>query len=431
MSEKEEVSREQIGDTLKSINEALINSKLPTKMKGEIKEEYEELKTFILDARPARIAIVGRRGAGKSSLINAIFGEMRAEIGDVKAQTGIGKWYTYESDLGALEILDTRGLGEGDKPEEHISKDTSLEEVKASIRQTTPDAILFLSKAKDVSSRIDEDMDNLLELKKMIQAEYEYDVPIIGLVTQVDELSPKSVAQPPFDHEVKQKNIADAVEMLSTKLRDTVSAPVTVIPICCYLEFVDNEIEYDIRWNVDALLDYLIEKLPKEAQMILAKLSKVKSVQRKIAKRIGASVAAITATVGAAPIPLADLPVITGLQVVMVTTIAMISGRKANKKTVFEFFGALGINVGVGFAFRTIARQLVRIIPVAGNAVSGIIASAGTYALCEAAIVYFIDGKSIDSVKETYKSVFFKKKAPINLEETEEYTESDTEKAEQ
>ena len=64
-----------------------------------------------------------------------------------------------------------------------------------------------------------------------------------------------------------------------------------MIPICCYVEFENNEIVYDIRWNVDTLLDYLIEQLPNEAQMILARLSKVKAVQRKVAKRIGKVIA--------------------------------------------------------------------------------------------------------------------------------------------
>ncbi|ONG66639.1 hypothetical protein BKK42_01400 [Bacillus cereus] len=410
MSNHENAKFDQIDDLLKSIYKALEGSKLPGKIKEKIKEELEQLKEFTLDARPARIAIVGRRGAGKSSFINAIFSEMRAEIGDVKARTGIGKWHTYKSDSGNLEILDTRGLGEADRPEEEISEVSAIEEVQASIKEKCPDVILFLSKAKEVSSRIDEDMMQLLELKRTIQLEHEYDVPIIGVVTQVDELSPKSVSIPPFNHEVKQKNIAEAIDVLSTKLCDAVSSPVKVIPICCYVEFENNEIVYDIRWNVDTLLNYLIEQLPNEAQMILARLSKVKAVQRKVAKRIGKGIAGVTGAIGASPIPLADLPIITSLQMAMVTSIALISGRKVDKKGVIEFFAALGLNVATGFVLRQAARQLLKLIPGAGNVISGAIASAGTYALCEAAIGYFIDEKSMSSVKETYKGVYDTKK---------------------
>ncbi|GAE37507.1 GTPase family protein [Halalkalibacter akibai] len=401
---------QQIDELLHSIYEALMNSRIPQKIKGKVNEEINNLKSFTLDARPARIAIVGRRGAGKSSLINAIFSEMRAEIGDVKATTGMGKWHTYKSDLGSLEILDTRGLGEADKPEEEISQSSALEEVKASIKEKCPDAILFLCKAKEVSARIDEDLGQLLELKNHIESQHDYNVPIIGAVTQVDELSPKKPDIPPFDHPVKQKNIADSIEILSTKLRDVVSIPVKVIPICCYLEFENNKISYDIRWNVDTLLDYLIEQLPNEAQVVIARLAKIRTVQKKVARKIGASVAGVTGLIGANPIPGSDLPVITGLQTAMVTTIALIGGKKIDQKGVIEFFSALGVNVVAGLALRQVARQLVKFIPIAGNVISGVIATAGTYALCEAAIAYFIEEKSADSVRETYKKVFDKKK---------------------
>ena len=410
MSHKEDIQHEQMDDLLKFIYDILPESKLSKKVKDKLIMELEKLKAFALDARPARIAIVGRRGAGKSSLINAIFGEMRAEIGDVKARTGMGKWHTYQSDSGNLEILDTRGLGEADKPEEESLEKSAIEEVKASIIEKCPDVILFLCKAKEVSARIDEDLSQLLELKETIQAEHDYDVPIIGVVTQVDELSPKSADKPPFDHPVKQKNIADATDVLSVKLRDKVSNPVKVIPVCCYVEFEGNEIVYDIRWNIDYLVDYLIEQLPNEAQMILARLSKKKSIQKKLARRIGSSIAGATGLVGVSPIPGADLPIVTGLQMMMVTTIARISGNKTDKRTVIKFFSALGLNVGAGFAFRQLARQLVKVIPVAGNAISGVVASAGTYALCEASIAYFIDEYSIENVKETYKNIFKSKK---------------------
>lgn len=262
---------------------------------------------------------------------------------------------------------------------------------------------MFLSKAKEVSARIDEDLAQLLELKKTIAKEHNYDVPIVGIVTQVDELSPKSVDKPPFDNEAKQKNISEAMDVLSEKLNSIISSPVKVIPICCYIEFEGEEIVYDIRWNVDKLIEYLIDKLPNEAQLIFAKLTKVKNAQKKVARKIGASVAGITGLIGANPIPIADLPVITGLQTTMIISIALIGGNKVDKKGVGEFLGALGVNVAAGFALREAARQLVKLIPVAGGAVSGAVAAAGTYALCESAIAYFIDKEPIKVVKENYR----------------------------
>ena len=400
----------QMDDLFKFILSNVDKSKISKKNKSKIKEEIMGLQSFVVGARPARIAVVGRRGAGKSSLINAIFGELRAEVGDYKSQTGSGEWYLFENELGGIDILDTRGLGESHLPEESTLADNPMEEVKRSISTKCPDVILFLCKGKEAGSRIDEDIEQLAELKKVIYEKHMYEVPIVGIVTQVDELAPVSASEPPFDHEKKQENIQATVQMLEDKIKELITVPVTVIPVCAYMEFEDGQLVYDRRWNIDMLLDYLITELPKEAQVIIAKLSKVKTVQKKLARNIGKSVMSVTGLVGATPVPIADMPIITGLQLSMIGTIAMISGRKLNRSTIIQFIGAMGVNVGIGMALRTVSRQLVKVFPGAGSVISGTIASAGTYALCEAAIAYFIDRKSEEESRHIYEKEFEKEK---------------------
>lgn len=404
MDEQKEGLYQQLEDLFKTVLGNVDKLKVSSKNKSHIREEIIGLQSFVVGARPARIAIVGRRGAGKSSLINAIFGEERATVGDYTSQTGAGKWYLFENELGGIDILDTRGLGESHRPQEGTEADTPIEEVKKSIAGKCPDVILFLCKGKEVGARIDEDLLQLKELKREILVKHAYEVPIIGIVTQVDELAPASVTEAPFNDIKKQENIAATVKILEEKMTEIIAVPVQVIPISAYVEYETCEIVYDRRWNIDLLLDYLITELPREAQVIIAKLSKVKSVQKKLARNIGKSVMGVTGLIGATPVPIADLPIITGLQLSMIGTIAMISGKKLNKKTLIEFLGAMGVNVGVGVALRTISRQLVKLIPGAGSVISAGIASAGTYALCEAAIAYFIDNKSKEEAKEMYET---------------------------
>lgn len=410
MKEKKSVIQ-QMEDLFQFILNNVDQSKISGKNKTHIKEEVIGLQSFVVGARPARIAIVGRRGAGKSSLINAIFGEKKAEVGDYTSQTGSGKWYLFENELGGIDILDTRGLGESQRPEEATETESPMEEVKRSITTKCPDVILFLCKGKEVGGRIDEDVEQLLQLKNDIYDKHMYKVPIVGIVTQVDELAPASNSEPPFDDPKKQENIAATKAMLEGKLKELITTPVNVIPVSAYVEYENGEITYDRRWNIDLLLDYLIMELPREAQVLIAKLSKVKTVQKKLARQIRKSVMTVTGLVGATPVPIADMPIITGLQLSMIGTIAMISGKKLNRKTVMQFLGAMGVNVGVGMALRGISRQLVKIFPGAGSVISGTIASAGTYALSEAAIAFFIDRKSETEAKQIYDKAFEEEKA--------------------
>ncbi len=411
MNEDKDGLNRQMKDLFQFILKNVDKSKVSVKNKTLIREEIKSLQSFVLGARPARLAIVGRRGAGKSSVINAFFGELKADVGDYKSQTGAGKWYLFENELGGIDILDTRGLGESHAPDESVETQTPIEEVKQSIKEKCPDVILFLCKAKEVGARIDEDLHQLLQLKKDVLTIHQYDVPIVGIVTQVDELAPVSVSTPPFTDEKKQENIQATVQLLQEKITEIITTPVSVIPTCSYVEYNDDgSISYDRRWNIDILLDYLMRKLPEEAQVILAKLSKVKSVQKKLARKIGRSITGVTGLVAATPVPIADMPVITGLQLSMIGTIAMISGEKLNRKALTKFLGAMGVNVGVGFALRTISRQLVKVFPGAGNVISAGIASAGTYALCEAAISYFIDRKSTEEARKVFDEEFVKNK---------------------
>src|SRR6201985_2278619 len=81
--------------------------RLPLDVAKDLRVRIATLRTVVLDKRPPALVLVGRRGAGKWSLVNALFGAKLAELGHVTAQTGRGRWYDYERDGGAMSILDT------------------------------------------------------------------------------------------------------------------------------------------------------------------------------------------------------------------------------------------------------------------------------------------------------------------------------------
>ena len=83
-------------------------------------------------------------------------------------------------------------------------------------------------------------------------------------------------------------------------------------------------------------------------------------------------------------IPGVDLPVLTLNQARLVLRIALAHGQH-RQCTRGELLGV----VGTGFGLRAVARELLDVVPVAGWAVKGAVAYAGTRAVGEAAVRYF------------------------------------------
>jgi predicted GTPase len=388
-------------------------ARLPESLGLTTKNELVILKELLMDARPPKLMILGRRGAGKSSLINAIFGEKVAATGSVLSETGRPAWYSYPSERGEMKILDTRGLGDRTRPESANFQD-ALEEIFAVLLDDWPDAILFLCKAKDVDSHIAQDIANIEAVRKFIAEKHRYEAPVVAVVTQVDELDPKRV-EPPYENETKRSNIETAVRAIQEALTERGIALARVIPVSTYAEYEKDEKVYDNYWNVDVLIDYLVEVLPRSAQVQMARLTRLRAVQEKMARKMTAAAAAVAGGIAAAPIPVADILPITALQIGLISGIAYVSGREMSKSAAREFLVALGVNVGAAFVLREGARALAKFVfPGVGSAVSAGIAFAGTWGLGEAAIAYFIEKRPIEEARERFKRKKKEKEIPSN-----------------
>jgi uncharacterized protein (DUF697 family) len=87
-------------------------------------------------------------------------------------------------------------------------------------------------------------------------------------------------------------------------------------------------------------------------------------------------------------IPGADFPVLTLNQIRMVLRIAAAHGEELDRERAFEVLSV----VAAGLGFRTVARQLVGLVPGFGWAVKGGVAYGATLAVGEAAVAYFAAG---------------------------------------
>jgi len=96
------------------------------------------------------------------------------------------------------------------------------------------------------------------------------------------------------------------------------------------------------------------------------------------ARRNGIAAAAIF-------IPGVDMPLLTVNQIRLVLAIARAYGEQVDLNRLPELLGV----VGAGFVFRTVARELLDLVPVAGWATKGAVAYTGTVAIGRAAERYF------------------------------------------
>lgn len=272
-------------ELLKYIQQQIDKLPIPDSKKVAMQKKLLSLKQMTLEAREPRIALIGRRGSGKSSLINALFGSERQFVSSVQAGTGKGKWLWYPNEEEKkIRLLDSRGLGESEKPTEEVTAETPLEELTKALSEEQPDVFLFLVKAKEADARIQEDLAELNQLRETVKKLHHYDVPVICVVTQVDELDPPHYKQLPLDgNPRKAKNIVAVTDLMKKRFAEAEIPLLTVIPVCSYIDFdeEDGSILYDMRWNIDRLASYLVDSLPNETKLKMAKEVQILSAKKR------------------------------------------------------------------------------------------------------------------------------------------------------
>jgi len=354
--------------------ESLI-AKLPEALQKPISKEMATLKNLFLRQRSPRIVIAGEAGSCKAHVLNALF---NAEVLGAN-EASISGWHEYHSGRGAIRVLDAR-------------QPVAENAVRNALADEAPDIFLFVRSTPGVDDALAGEIANFNALLEFENARGSQREAVIGVLIRNDAAADVEQAREQL-HACLHTKAA-----VSERLAATLGVTAMRFRLDGSLDTASIE-----RGSAEHLAQVISEELPEEARLEMARLCGVREVQLKIAQTLIKAVTAMCATIGVQPIPFADYPILTALQIMMISGIMHISGREMSVKLAGEFVAALGANAGVGLVLREGSRALAKLVPVWGNLVSGAIAGGGTYALGRAASAYFIEGVNIKDARSLFR----------------------------
>ena len=131
-----------------------------------------------------RVAIFGKTGAGKSSLMNALFGQHISAVSDVEACTRAVQSHKITTPRGSLELLDCPGVAESSERDvEYATLYRDLLEGRDG--EGGVDMILWVLKGDDRAFSADLDF-----FSRMVKPAMEQSLPIVFVLNQVDKIEP-------------------------------------------------------------------------------------------------------------------------------------------------------------------------------------------------------------------------------------------------
>lgn len=367
-------------------------------------EAFNKIKKELNNMDKTNILIVGKTGAGKSTLINSVF---RAEM----AETGTGKPVTQHlkkiSKEGVpVNLYDTKGLELSETVQAQIKKEI-LDEIDRCndlcIKNDNKSELIHVCwYCIDGSVRRCEETD--IEWINDIAVK----VPVIVVVTKG---FPKKDARE-FKKKIENLNLncSMVVPVLAEKYEDRDE------------EDEDDEVIIIPSYGLEKLVEVTLEVLPDGVRRAFNNAQKV-SLDKKVsaARKWVTGYAATTGAIGASPIPFSDAPLLVGAQLSMLAHVTAIFGLPVEKAVLTAIIGSVAGVSGTTLGGKTLVSNLLKCIPgvgtVAGGVISASVASMMTVALGLAYISvlkYIIEEEnkgnevSTETIKEKMKEAYKK-----------------------
>lgn len=352
---------------------------------------FEEFEEKFKEARQkmghVNIALIGKTGVGKSTLLNAVFKDDFAETGVGRPVTQHSKEYTKEGSL--VSILDTKGF-------ELENYQTILQELKDTINErktgdpkTHIHVVWFCVRSYDKRFE-DAEMHFVEELSK--------EVPVIIVMTQCER---------------KNQEFYDKIKEVAPSARN-------VVRVLAQDIVEDGEIEKK-AYGLDDLTEVTYQLIPEALQSAFASAQKINlQLKKKDAKKAIAASATAVAAACVIPLPFADSAALAPIQIGMLASITHIMGLELSKGFITTLVTSAAGVAGATYAGRAIVTGILKCIPgagtVLGTAIGAATATTLTTVMGEAylnallVVLAASDSPSPEAIAEAFKKAMKKEK---------------------
>lgn len=361
------------------------------------REELERCVEQVRSQLPTPVFwLLGKTQSGKTSLIRAMTENSRAEIGNgLRPCTRTAAEYPFPSEQDCiLRFLDTRGLGE-------VSYDPA-EDIR--LFQDQAHLLIVVIKAMDHAQQSVMDA-----LKSIHRARPHWPVLVVQTTLHDGYRSRDEqhiVPYPYFETPLPPHVPQDLARSLLTQrlMFQEAGIEARFVPV----DFTLPEDGFNVvNYGLEQLWDAIEELLPLGLRAMFNQHERARKELRDARFRAAhphvLSYAVAAGAAASVPMPLVDMPLVLGVQGKMFHTIASIYDEDFDRQQIGEILSSLGL----GFLGRLGGRELLKVIPGYGSAVSALYAAASTYALGLTMCAYF-SLKSRGSLpdKEEFRQIY-------------------------
>ncbi len=318
------------------------------------KINYDENQSIInINNEKVNIIVAGKTGVGKSSLINYIFGEEVAEIGNGKPVTQEIEEYVMKKDN--ITLFDTKGIEAADYEGTLRNIKKFLEKKHNSVEENDHIHIAWIC-ISEAGGRIEEADKELLKIL------IDTGIPAIGVFTKMTP-----VKNSEFVNKVIEENMLPGVKNV-IRIRNVEEK----------IELDDMEIKLSPR-GAEELLDETYKNISEGRQNAIKKAQIVEikdriEVMSKEAAVTTNRYSAISAGIGMTPLPFADSIALAAIQTKLIIDINTIYRVDAGAHTFTDIAAALISITGIA-QIGKMAAGFLKIIPGIGWAANGAVAA--------------------------------------------------------